>query len=573
MSSALIRLFKLDGYRIFRILFLPNQGAFALSIAVATLSLGLESVSLISLIPILDAINKGQTALHAFGFSLAVKYAIPVLASLILARIALNFVSRYIPVKVSSWVAARVRDQILHNLMVFRKGWDVRVNTGDTVKRIDNNVYTATGAFQFLVAILAGSLTIAVFFALMIRISPKLSLLSILFFGTIHLVTLFINKRVSRSSSSLAEDAKSFFPQVLDIARAAPIIRSFRSEPFFKAMAHAKIESMRVDEVRFLAYMMVVPYVSELLSFLFLMFNFFLLWTGVIDISFSTFLVFFYTAHRAIANFKEVLVSNSNLIRCRDHASLVEPLLTADTLAPYTLGSQGAQPPTVMRESLELSGVGYAYGEGKYVLRNLDLKIAKCEKVAILGESGAGKSTLLSLLLGLESPGEGVILVDGRPIGSGAEMTALSCYVSQEPYVFKLDIARNVSLSEEYDEARVREVLRQANLWPYVENLPRGMHTPVGDGELEMSVGQKQRLVIARALYKNSDLLLMDEPTSALDPENSRQIMREIFSLFRDKTIIAVTHSHEFLPMFGAIYTLKAGTMAPASVPEIAKHI
>ena len=114
-------------------------------------------------------------------------------------------------------------------------------------------------------------------------------------------------------------------------------------------------------------------------------------------------------------------------------------------------------------------------------------------------------------------------------------------------------------MSSSFEEARIKATLEQANLWSYVGSLPKGIHTAVGDGDLEMSVGQKQRLIIARALYEDADLLLMDEPTSALDPENSRQIMREIFSLFREKTIIAVTHSHEFLPLFDVTYVLKEG--------------
>jgi subfamily B ATP-binding cassette protein MsbA len=562
MFSTLLSLFRLDGYRVFRFLFLPNQGAFVLAIALATLSLGLESFSLVALIPLLDAIDKGQPQLAAFGLSIPVKWALPCIVVLILCKIVLNFLSRFIPISVSSRVAAGIRSQILQDLLVLRERFAARVNTGDTVKRIDNNVYTATGAFHCLVQILAGSLTIAVFFVLMLLISPKLSILAAVFFGVMHLVTHYINTSITRSSANLAADAKTFFPQVLDIARAAPIIRSFGAESFFKARAQSRIESMRADEVRFLTCITGIAHVSELSSFLFLIFSFLLLWSGVISTSFATFLVFFYTAYRAIANLKEVLVSRSELVKCRDHASLVEPLLASDVpvALPRPLDAEHAG--LALREGLELVQVGYSYGAGKLVLSDLNLKVSRGEKIAILGESGAGKSTLLLILLGLERPSAGRILVDGCVVDSPQQMSSLSCYVSQEPYVFKLSIAENVAMSPTFEEGRVRGALEQANLWPYVNALPAGIHTAVGDGDLDMSVGQKQRLVIARALYKDADLLLMDEPTSALDPENGRQVMREIFSLFRDKTIIAVTHSHEFLPLFDMTYVLKEGRVA-----------
>jgi subfamily B ATP-binding cassette protein MsbA len=559
MFSTLLSLFRLDRYRVFRFLFPTNQGAFVLAIALATLSLGLESFSLLALIPLLDAIDKGQSQLTVFGLVVQVKWALPCVVVLILCKIVLNFVSRFIPISVSSQVAARIRSQILQDLLVLRERFGTRVNTGDTVKRIDNNVYIATGAFQCLVQIVAGSLTIAVFFVLMLTISPKLALLAAFFFGAMHVVNRYVNKSITRSSANLTADASAFFPQVLDIARAAPIIRSFRAEPFFRARAQGRIESMRVDEVRFLTYMMGIAHVSELSSFLFLMLSFFLLWSGMISISFATFLVFFYTAYRAITNLREVLVANSELIKCRDHASLVEPLLASEILVPPPRPGDAEPADLALREGLELVQVGYAYGAGKRVLSDLNLRVSKGEKIAILGESGAGKSTLLYLLLGLEKPSEGRILVDGHAVGSPRELASLSCYVSQEPYAFKLSIAENVAMSSSFEEARIKEVLEQANLWPYVNALPNGIHTVVGDGDLEMSVGQKQRLIIARALYKDAEMLLMDEPTSALDPENSRQIMREAFSLFRDKTIIAVTHSHEFLPLFDVIYVLEEG--------------
>jgi len=565
MFLTLLSLFRLDRHRIFRLLFPPNQGALVLSIALATLSLGLESASLVTMIPLLDAINKGQQQLSAFGYSIPIKWAIPCVVALILSKIGLSFVSRFIPIRVSSRVAAQIRGRILQNLLVFREGIDVRVNSGDTVKRIDNNVYTATGAFQSLVQILAGSLTIAVFFVLMVTISPKLALLAIVFFVAIHLATLYINKSITRSSANLAADAKSFFPQVLDIARAARIIRSFRAESFFQARANGKIESMRVDEVRFLSYVTGIGYVSELLSFLFLIFSFFLLWSGTISISFATFLVFFYTAHRAIASLREVLISNSELIKCRDHASLVEPLLTSDDIL-MPLPRPGEREPAVLalHEGLELVQVGYSYGEGGRILRDLDLKVSKGEKIAILGESGAGKSTLLSLLLGLEKPSEGRILVDGRAVESPQQMSSLSCYVSQEPYVFKLSIAENVAMSSSFEEARIKAALEQANLWSYVGSLPKGIHTAVGDGDLEMSVGQKQRLIIARALYEDADLLLMDEPTTHLDMASIDALIDALKQY--QGTLVFISHDVYFIRALAqTVLHISAGNLTPYS--------
>lgn len=159
--------------------------------------------------------------------------------------------------------------------------------------------------------------------------------------------------------------------------------------------------------------------------------------------------------------------------------------------------------------------------------------------------------------------------MDGAEVLPQSKLADISILLPQEPFVFKLTLAENVAMSEHYDLRRVEEALRRANLWSFVEELPNGLRTRMGDEGTGLWVGQKQRLAIARALYSDCDVLIMDEPNSSLDSENSNLVMREVFELFNDKTIIMITHCEDLLPYFNRILALKNGKLFQRRVPEL----
>ncbi|WP_457608461.1 ATP-binding cassette domain-containing protein [Nitratifractor sp.] len=226
----------------------------------------------------------------------------------------------------------------------------------------------------------------------------------------------------------------------------------------------------------------------------------------------------------------------------------------------YEVEDLGDEPIEFRREIL-LDDIWFAYEEGKPVLRGIDLKICKGEKIGIVGESGSGKSTLVDLLIGLYRPQKGKILVDGveldeRNIKSWRRKIG---YIPQNIYLFDGTVAENVAMNEPIDEQRIIEVLEQARIWDFLEKQHRGIHTQVGEGGLKLSGGQKQRIAIARALYTDPEILVLDEATSALDGETEEEIMKEIYRIGRQKTLVIIAHRHSTLEGCGTIYELEAG--------------
>ena len=197
--------------------------------------------------------------------------------------------------------------------------------------------------------------------------------------------------------------------------------------------------------------------------------------------------------------------------------------------------------------SLQLDGVCFSYdgSDREYVLEDIRLTIPQNRVTAIVGASGSGKTTLLKLLLGFYRPNRGEVKVGNTPIDRlnphvWREKTGA---VMQEGFLFSDTIAHNIAPgTENIDRDRLQLAARTANLEEFIERLPLGYNTRVGMEGNGVSQGQRQRLLIARAVYKDPDFLFLDEATNALDARNEREIMERLHTFYRGRTVVVVAH-------------------------------
>ncbi len=210
-------------------------------------------------------------------------------------------------------------------------------------------------------------------------------------------------------------------------------------------------------------------------------------------------------------------------------------------------GETGVLP---FEHEITLRGLSFRYPGGPEVIRKLDFTIRKGERIGIRGASGIGKSTLLQLLLGLYEPTEGEIRIDGVLLTPATRRLWQNRirYVPQRPFLRNGTLAENVAPglpSEEIDRQRVREALERAQAGAFVASLPRGIDTPVGACGSWISGGQRQRIAIARALYRQSDVLFLDEATAALDDRTEEALLRSLDDLAREHpgwTLLMIAH-------------------------------
>jgi ATP-binding cassette subfamily C protein len=216
---------------------------------------------------------------------------------------------------------------------------------------------------------------------------------------------------------------------------------------------------------------------------------------------------------------------------------------------------------------LTLKRIRYFYsGETARTLDGVTLTIHKGEIVGLVGRSGAGKTTLVDVILGLLEPQEGDIRVDGVSVlGRQAEWRRLIGYIPQSIYLTDDTIRRNVAFGMEDSEIRdepVRGALKAAQLEEFVSSLPRGLDTVVGDRGTRLSGGQRQRIGIARALYRDPELLVLDEATSALDVETEAAVNEAVRQLAKSKTIVVIAHRLSTVSNCDRLFLIDGGKVA-----------
>ena len=200
--------------------------------------------------------------------------------------------------------------------------------------------------------------------------------------------------------------------------------------------------------------------------------------------------------------------------------------------------------------------------DGKPVLRDLSFEVAPGESVGVVGSSGIGKSTILHILLRFHDPDEGQIYLGDRDIRRLGirDLRDQIAVVPQRIHVFNDSLRENLRLADpEVGEKKMRDVIRKANLDDFVEALPNGLDTELGENGRDLSGGERQRLAIARALLKDAPVLVLDEPTSDLDPVNERLVLDAIRGLKRDQTIIVISHRLTTVRWTDRILVLKDG--------------
>jgi ATP-binding cassette subfamily C protein len=207
--------------------------------------------------------------------------------------------------------------------------------------------------------------------------------------------------------------------------------------------------------------------------------------------------------------------------------------------------------------------LGFRYfSGGDYVLKDIDLNFKQGEYILLLGNSGSGKSTLLDLFLGILKPTKGTILINDDI--SIPNLADFSSYIPQEIFLIDDTILKNIAIGEnesEIDINKVNAAIKNSRLDSYVNSLPMGLNSRIGDRGAQLSGGQRQRIALARAFYSNKQIIFLDEATSAIDLQTETEILNELLSMKGRITLFVVSHRSEISSYFDKVFLLENGSV------------
>jgi ATP-binding cassette, subfamily B, bacterial len=380
------------------------------------------------------------------------------------------------------------------------------------------------------------------------RLDPGLTLLSLTIIPVMGASARFFGLRLLERARSTREAQSQLFSFLQQTLTVVPMVQSFGAETRntgrFRQMLDIEIGHMRRDALTrsgFAGMKAVIPTVGTAVI---LYFGGLRVLAGTLSIgSLLVFLAYLRTMQQAIKglfdNYSALRSAEANLERVLEVFETEEQVreVAGARPLPAIVCGQGAR--------VRLERVVFGYEEGRPILHEIDLEVPPGQTLALVGPTGAGKSTLISLLPRFFDPWQGRVLVQGTDVREVQlqSLRAQIALVLQEALVLPVSIAENIAYGRpEASRAEIEAVARAANAHQFIEQLPQGYDTVIGERGATLSGGERQRLSIARAFLKDAPILILDEPTSALDAGTEVLVMEALERLMRGRTVLVIAH-------------------------------
>ena len=462
-----------------------------------------------------------------------------------LLKVGATYLGGFFLVPIRTGVVRDLRNQLNAKILALPLGFFSEERKGDVLARITGDVgEVENSVMSSLDLLLKNPILIFVYLGSMLVISWQLTLFVFLVLPIAGFVMGRVGKSLKRTSLEAQNQWGQLISQVEETLGGLRIVKAFTAEEFVDKRFRDSNEEYRQTVIGVNRRQLLAHPVSELLGTATIAI---VLWYGgslILNrdssIDASTFIYYLVIFYSLINPLKDLSKGAYAIRRGMGSMERVDRILQAES----TITDPAQPKPVVFNEAIRLEKVSFRYAE-EWVLRDVDLTIRKGQTVALVGHSGSGKSTLVDLIPRFYDVVEGRITIDGTDIRevAVADLRRLMGNVNQEPILFNASIFENIAFGVEGATLeKVRQAAEVAHADEFINEMPAGYDTNIGDRGGKLSGGQRQRLSIARAVYKNPPILILDEATSALDTKSERLVQSALDHLMEGRTTIVIAH-------------------------------
>ena len=462
-----------------------------------------------------------------------------------LLKVGATYLGGFFLVPIRTGVVRDLRNQLNAKILALPLGFFSEERKGDVLARITGDVgEVENSVMSSLDLLLKNPILIFVYLGSMLVISWQLTLFVFLVLPIAGFVMGRVGKSLKRTSLEAQNQWGQLISQVEETLGGLRIVKAFTAEEFVDKRFRDSNEEYRQTVIGVNRRQLLAHPVSELLGTATIAI---VLWYGgslILNrdssIDASTFIYYLVIFYSLINPLKDLSKGAYAIRRGMGSMERVDRILQAES----TITDPAEPKPVVFNEAIRLEKVSFRYAE-EWVLRDVDLTIRKGQTVALVGHSGSGKSTLVDLIPRFYDVVEGRITIDGTDIRevAVADLRRLMGNVNQEPILFNASVFENIAFGVEGATLeKVRQAAEGAHADEFINEMPAGYDTNIGDRGGKLSGGQRQRLSIARAVYKNPPILILDEATSALDTKSERLVQSALDHLMEGRTTIVIAH-------------------------------
>ncbi|MCC9061529.1 ABC transporter ATP-binding protein [Flavobacterium piscisymbiosum] len=506
---------------------------------------------------------------HESGYVLSIMVAI--IISIFLLKNLADYAAMFFITFLRNGVLRDMRNAMYKKTLELPLAFYSEKRKGDVISRISADVNEVQNSFlAILELIVKEPLTIIFTITTMLIISPKLTLFVFIFIPVSGYIISLIGKQLKKQSTKAQQEQGTFLSTIEETIGGLKVVKGYNSENYFNNVFQNSTErffnlSNSIGNRQNLA--------SPASEFMGITVIAILLWYGgqmvLIDKSLdgAAFIAYMGLAYNILTPAKAISKASYGVKRGNAAAERVLEILDQEN--PIT-SKPDAIVKTSFDDSIEVKNINFKY-QDETVLKDFSLSIKKGQTVALVGQSGSGKSTIANLMTRFYDVNDGTISIDGINIKDMnlQSLRGLMGLVTQDSILFNDTIKANISLGKlDATDDEIIEALKIANAFEFVNELPLGIYTNIGDSGNKLSGGQKQRLSIARAVLKNPPIMILDEATSALDTESEKFVQVALENMMQNRTSIVIAHRLSTIQKADLIVVMQKGKIVEQGTHE-----
>ena len=540
-----------------------------LMLAILLLGSAIETVSLLIIAPVIDFITGSQKTsgitnwFESFFLSMGFEFNLTILFATYFLIVALKSLFDICSMKLMLVIKYSVIKKIVFKTygIIFNCGWHffLKEKTGKLINSFTKEIDNVGDSLAFTGRLLADLIKLSVFIIIPLRISWEVTVISFSLGFLAAIPLFFFGKYIRKLGAAGTNTANEYVSSLQEDFSLAKIIIGFASQEKSKEILKLKFDkhvnaTIKASTFGFLITNFYAPLAILGIIMIYYTGDYFML-------SFSEIGVIFVTYYKIIPIIKDILNAKNSI---DSSYPSYEQVINLQKRAIELTKNFGKNKFLNFKEEIKFENVDFSYENKNKIIKNLSLKIKKSEFVAFVGESGTGKSTIIDLIMGLNNPQKGKILIDGNLL-ENLDINLFRQkigYIPQTGLLFNMSVLDNIRWANETASIeKIKEVCKQAYAHDFIENFENGYDTIVGERGVRLSGGQLQRISLARALIKNPDILILDEATSALDIKSEQYIQNTLKNIYHSKTIVAIAHRLSTIQKADKIFVIKDGSL------------
>jgi subfamily B ATP-binding cassette protein MsbA len=506
---------------------------------------------------------------HESGYVLSVMVAI--IISIFLLKNLADYLAMFFINFLRNGVLKDMRNALYKKTLELPLAFYSEKRKGDVISRISADVNEVQNSFlAILELIVKEPLTIIFTISTMLIISAKLTLFVFIFIPVSGYIISLIGKQLKKQSSKAQQEQGAFLSTIEETIGGLKVVKGYNAENYFNTVFQSSTErfftlSNSIGNRQNLA--------SPASEFMGITVIAILLWYGgqmvLIDktLEGAAFIAYMGLAYNILTPAKAISKASYGVKRGNAAAERVLEILEQENTI---VSKENAIEKTTFDNNINIQNINFKY-EDETVLKDFSLQIKKGQTVALVGQSGSGKSTIANLLTRFYDVNDGTISIDDINIKDMnlQSLRSLMGLVTQDSILFNDTIKANISLGKlDATDDEIIEALKIANAYEFVNELPQGIYTNIGDSGNKLSGGQKQRLSIARAVLKNPPIMILDEATSALDTESEKFVQVALENMMQNRTSIVIAHRLSTIQKADVIVVMQKGRIVEQGTHE-----